>query len=35
MPEENDDINCDICLESDDGEGDEILICDLCCAATH
>ena len=23
MPEENDDINCDICLESDDGEEDD------------
>lgn len=26
---------CDICLEDDDFEGDEIVICDLCLGATH
>lgn len=26
---------CDVCLEDDDFEDDEIIICDLCSAATH
>jgi hypothetical protein len=30
-----DDIVCDICLDGDDAEGDEIVICELCLAATH
>jgi bromodomain and PHD finger-containing protein 1 len=30
-----DNIVCDICLEGDDEEGDEIVICELCSAATH
>jgi hypothetical protein len=29
------DIVCDVCLEDDDYEGDEIVICELCLAATH
>lgn len=33
--EQNDDIICDVCLEDDDFEGDEIVICELCSAATH
>lgn len=28
-------IKCDICLEDDDAEGDEIVICELCFAAAH
>ena len=31
--EEN--IVCDVCLDGDDDEGDEILICDLCQTAVH
>lgn len=30
-----DEIICDVCLEDDDFEGDEIVICDLCLGATH
>lgn len=26
---------CDVCLDGDDSEGDEIVICELCLAATH
>ena len=26
---------CDVCLEDDDDEDNEILICELCLAATH
>lgn len=33
--EHNDSIVCDICLEADDWEGDEIVICELCFAASH
>lgn len=28
-------IQCDVCLEMEYEEGDAILICDLCNAATH
>lgn len=31
----NDDIICDVCLEEDDYEGDEIIICDLCLTGVH
>lgn len=31
----NDAIVCDVCLEDDDYENDEIVICELCNAATH
>ena len=31
----NDDVVCDICLDDDDEEGDEIVICELCLVATH
>jgi hypothetical protein len=31
----NDLIVCDICLEDDDYEDDEIVICELCNAAAH
>lgn len=33
MIEEN--IKCDVCLWDDDCENDEIVICDMCLAATH
>lgn len=33
--EDQDNIVCDVCLEGDDAEGDEIVICELCLAATH
>ena len=32
---ENDDIICDVCLEDDDDQGDEIVICGLCQCAIH
>ena len=36
---ENDDdennIKCDVCQWEDDCEGDEIVICEMCIAATH
>ena len=28
-------IVCDVCLEEDDAEGDEIVICELCLGAVH
>lgn len=31
----NENIQCDVCLEYEDGEGDEIVICELCLGATH
>ena len=31
----DDDIQCDICLEFDHEEDDQIVMCDLCNAATH
>ena len=31
----NETIQCDVCLGFEDEEGDEIIICDLCQAATH
>ena len=30
-----DDLVCDVCLEGEDFDDDEILICDLCGAGTH
>ena len=30
-----DDIVCDVCLDDDDDEGNEIVICDLCLGAVH
>ena len=33
--ENQDQIVCDICLEDDDFEGDEIVICELCFSACH
>ena len=31
----NDDIVCDVCLDDDDDEGNEIVICDNCLVAVH
>lgn len=31
----DDDIQCDICLEFDHEDDDQIVICELCNAATH
>jgi hypothetical protein len=31
----DDDIQCDICLEYDHEDDDQIVMCDLCNAATH
>jgi hypothetical protein len=31
----DDDIQCDICLDEDHEEDDQIVMCDLCNAATH
>lgn len=28
-------IVCDVCLDGDDEEGNEILICEICLVATH
>lgn len=33
--EMNDNVCCDICLDGDDSENDEIVICELCLGATH
>ncbi len=33
--EKDDDIQCDICLEYDHEDNDQIVMCDLCNAATH
>ena len=33
--ESNDEIICDICLDDDDEEGDEIVICENCLVAVH
>ena len=37
MHENDDDKNgyCDVCLDDDDNEGDEIVICDGCNVAVH
>ena len=32
---ENDEIVCDICLDPEDDDGDEIVICDLCLVGVH
>jgi len=31
----NDNVLCDICLEDDDAEGDEIVICETCMVGVH
>ena len=31
----NDDIVCDVCLDDEDDDGNEIVICDLCLGAVH
>ena len=31
----DDNVVCDICLDDEDEEGDEIVICEMCLAATH
>ena len=33
--EVDDNIVCDVCLDSDDDEDDEIVICDLCLVGVH
>ena len=33
--EREDQIVCDVCLDDDDSEGDEIVICDFCLAGVH
>ena len=33
--ENENDIVCDVCLDDDDDEGNEIVICDLCLGAVH
>ena len=33
--QENDQVFCDICLDGEDDEGDEIVICDLCLVGVH
>ena len=30
-----DEIVCDVCLDDDDDEGNEIVICDMCLGAVH
>ena len=30
-----DEMVCDVCLDDDDDEGNEILICDMCLGAVH
>ena len=31
----DDNIICDVCLDGDDGEGDELIVCELCLVAVH
>lgn len=33
--EKNENIICDVCLDDDDEEGNEILICENCLVAVH